>query len=139
MSSPTAPRGTRTPTTGWTGGGSGGLPRRARRDLERPERELGCARGPGLDAVELGCGTGYVSSWLSRRGARPVGLTTPRGSRRRRGCSRTEFGSRFQLVHADAERTPLRDGSFDLAISEYGAAIWCGPEPFPTRGGAGGV
>jgi 2-polyprenyl-3-methyl-5-hydroxy-6-metoxy-1,4-benzoquinol methylase len=28
----------------------------------------------GLDTIELGCGTGYVSAWLARRGARPVGL-----------------------------------------------------------------
>jgi len=28
----------------------------------------------GLDAVELGCGTGYVSGWLARAGARPVGV-----------------------------------------------------------------
>jgi 2-polyprenyl-3-methyl-5-hydroxy-6-metoxy-1,4-benzoquinol methylase len=28
----------------------------------------------GLDVVELGCGTGYVSAWLARRGARPVGI-----------------------------------------------------------------
>ncbi|MBA2274403.1 MAG: class I SAM-dependent methyltransferase [Actinobacteria bacterium] len=26
------------------------------------------------DTLELGCGTGYVSAWLARRGARPVGL-----------------------------------------------------------------
>lgn len=26
----------------------------------------------GQDAVELGCGTGYVSAWLARRGARCV-------------------------------------------------------------------
>ncbi len=25
-------------------------------------------------AVELGCGSGYVSAWLARRGARPVGV-----------------------------------------------------------------
>ena len=28
----------------------------------------------GLDAIELGCGTGYVSAWMARRGARPVGI-----------------------------------------------------------------
>ncbi len=28
----------------------------------------------GMDAIELGCGTGYVSSWLARTGARPVGI-----------------------------------------------------------------
>jgi SAM-dependent methyltransferase len=31
------------------------------------------------------------------------------------------------LIHGDAEHAPLRDASFDLAISEYGAAIWCDP------------
>ena len=28
----------------------------------------------GLDVIELGCGTAYVSAWLARRGARPVGI-----------------------------------------------------------------
>jgi SAM-dependent methyltransferase len=37
-------------------------------------------------------------------------------------------GIHFPLVHASAEDVPLADGSFDLAISEYGASIWCAPE-----------
>ena len=28
----------------------------------------------GKDTIELGCGTAYVSAWLARRGARPVGI-----------------------------------------------------------------
>ena len=32
------------------------------------------AQLPGRDSIELGCGTGYVSAWLARRGALPVGL-----------------------------------------------------------------
>ncbi len=28
----------------------------------------------GKDVIELGCGTAYVSAWLARRGARPVGI-----------------------------------------------------------------
>jgi 2-polyprenyl-3-methyl-5-hydroxy-6-metoxy-1,4-benzoquinol methylase len=28
----------------------------------------------GMPAIELGCGTGYVSSWLARAGARPIGI-----------------------------------------------------------------
>ena len=28
----------------------------------------------GKDVVELGCGTAYVSAWLAKRGARPVGI-----------------------------------------------------------------
>jgi SAM-dependent methyltransferase len=81
----------------------------------------------GMDAVELGCGTGYVSSWLSRRGARPVGLDNSARQLATARMFQDEFGIRFPLIHGDAERAPLRDGSFDLAISEYGAAIWCDP------------
>ncbi len=80
----------------------------------------------GLDVVELGCGTGYVSAWLARRGARPVGLDAS-GRQLATLAAPAEFGLGFPLVHGDAERAPLRDGSFDLAISEYGAAIWCDP------------
>jgi len=28
----------------------------------------------GLDTIELGCGTGYISSWLAKRGASAVGI-----------------------------------------------------------------
>jgi 2-polyprenyl-3-methyl-5-hydroxy-6-metoxy-1,4-benzoquinol methylase len=28
----------------------------------------------GQDAIELGCGTGYVSAWMAKRGARPIGI-----------------------------------------------------------------
>src|SRR5829696_2421623 len=34
----------------------------------------------GMDAVELGCGTGYVSAWLAKRGARPVGIDNTPGA-----------------------------------------------------------
>jgi SAM-dependent methyltransferase len=81
----------------------------------------------GLDVVELGCGTAYVSSWLARRGARVVGLDNSGRQLATAARLQAEFDVRFPLVHADAERAPLRDGSFDLAVSEYGAAIWCDP------------
>src|SRR3989475_2326344 len=35
--------------------------------------------------------------------------------------------SRLELVEANAEATGLPGESFDLAISEYGASIWCDP------------
>jgi SAM-dependent methyltransferase len=82
----------------------------------------------GLDAVELGCGTGYVSSWLSRRGARAVGLDNSARQLATARMFQDELGIRFPLVHGDAERAPLRDGSFDVAVSEYGAALWCDPD-----------
>src|SRR3979411_2812625 len=71
----------------------------------------------GKDVIELGCGTGYLSAWLARRGARPVGLDN---SSRQLATARTlqgEFSLAFPLVQADAEAVPLRGGSFDLAIS----------------------
>jgi SAM-dependent methyltransferase len=81
----------------------------------------------GLDVVELGCGTAYVSSWLARRGARPVGVdVTPAQLATARRCQQ-EFGLEFPLIEASAEAVPLPDASFDLAVSEYGASIWCDP------------
>jgi SAM-dependent methyltransferase len=81
----------------------------------------------GLDAVELGCGTAYVSSWLARRGARVVGIDNSREQLTTARRFQREFGVDFPLIHANAEKTPLASESFDFAISEYGAAIWCDP------------
>ena len=93
-----------------------------------PESEVGMLDDvDGLDAIELGCGTGYVSAWLARRGANPVGLDNSPvqlGTARR---FQEEFGLTFPLIHGDAEHTPFPDETFDLAISEYGATIWCDP------------
>ncbi len=81
----------------------------------------------GQDAVELGCGTGYVSAWLARRGARPVGVDNSARQLATARAMQAEFDLHFPLLHADAERVPLRDGCADLVISEYGAIIWCDP------------
>jgi len=81
----------------------------------------------GLDVIELGCGTGYVSSWLARRGASPVGIDNSEAQLRTAREMQREFGLEFPLLHGNAEEVPLPDASFDLAISEYGASIWCDP------------
>ena len=81
----------------------------------------------GLDVVELGCGTAYISAWLAGRGARPVGIDpTPAQLATARRCQQ-ELGLDFPLIDAFAEKVPLPDATFDLAISEYGASIWCDP------------
>ena len=81
----------------------------------------------GKDAIELGCGTGYVSAWLARRGARPVGidLTSEQLDTARR--LQQEHHLTFPLHEGNAEELPFADESFDLAISEYGASIWADP------------
>jgi len=81
----------------------------------------------GRDVIELGCGTGYVSAWLARRGARPVGLDNSAAQLATARALQDRFGLRFPLLHANAEQAPFADGTFDVAISEYGASIWCDP------------
>ncbi len=81
----------------------------------------------GLDVVELGCGTAYVSAWLARRGARPVGIDNSPNQLATARRLQEEFGLTFPLHLGNAEQTPFPDASFDLAISEYGASIWCDP------------
>lgn len=82
----------------------------------------------GKDVVELGCGTAYVAAWLKRRGARRVvgvDITPAQLDTARRLDQK--YGLGLELVEANAESTDLPAESFDLAISEYGASIWCDP------------
>ena len=94
-----------------------------------PEADLGVLPGTlaGLDAVELGCGTAYVSAWLARRGARPVGIDNSPEQLATARRLQEEFGLAFPLHLGNAEETPFADAGFDLAISEYGASIWADP------------
>jgi SAM-dependent methyltransferase len=83
----------------------------------------------GLDVIELGCGTGYVSGWCLRRGARRVvGLDNSAAQLATAARMAERAGVELPLVHGDAERAPFAPASFDVAISEYGAAIWCDPD-----------
>lgn len=93
-----------------------------------PESSIGCIGDvSGLDVVELGCGTAYISAWLAKRGARPVGVDpTPAQLETARRMMR-ETGIEFPLVQAPGESVPLPDAAFDLAISEYGACLWADP------------
>ena len=81
----------------------------------------------GIDAIELGCGTAYWSAWLARGGARVVGVDiTPEQLATARELQ-AEHGLDLKLIEGNAEEVPLPDASFDLALSEYGASIWCDP------------
>jgi SAM-dependent methyltransferase len=82
----------------------------------------------GLRAIELGCGTGYVSAWMRRRGASVYAIDNSAAQLETARRLADEHGlDGIEWVHGDAERVEQPDGSFDLAISEYGAAIWCDP------------
>ncbi|MEM9576416.1 MAG: class I SAM-dependent methyltransferase [Pseudomonadota bacterium] len=104
------------------------------------EPEWGCWANPnadlnmlpldmtGLDAIELGCGTGYVSGWMVRRGARvtAIDMSVEQLTTARRLAA--DHGAEITFIEGNAEETGLPDTSFDFAISEYGASIWCPPE-----------
>jgi ubiquinone/menaquinone biosynthesis C-methylase UbiE len=81
----------------------------------------------GLDVVELGAGTAYISAKLARAGARPVAVDpTPAQLETARRMQR-ETGIEFPLLEAPAESVPLPDSAFDVAVSEYGASLWADP------------
>src|ERR1700750_1768628 len=90
-----------------------------------PERELNILGDVSdLDVVELGCGTAYFSSWLARRGARPIGVDVSSAQLASARRCQQQFGLSFPLIEANAERVPLPDASCDLVLSEYGACLW---------------
>ena len=93
-----------------------------------PESELNVYGDvSGLDVLDLGCGTAYLSAWMAKRGARPVGVDpTPAQLETAREMQK-EFGLEFPLVEAVGEDVPLPDASFDLVASEFGASIWADP------------
>lgn len=85
---------------------------------------------PGLEAkdvIELGCGTAYISAWLARRGARPVGIDITPAQLETAHRMQEKHGLTFPLIEASAEAVPLSESSFDLVVSEYGASIWADP------------
>jgi len=94
-----------------------------------PEAEVGMLpEVGGRDAIELGCGTAYVSAWLARRGARVVGIDNSAEQLATARRMQRVHGLDFPLLHGNAEAVPYPDASFDFAISEYGACLWADPE-----------
>ena len=87
---------------------------------------LGDVRG--LDVLELASGTAYFGAWLARAGASLVALDLSAEQLATARRLQRRLGPVFPLVQGDAERLPLADASFDLVVSEHGAAAWCDPE-----------
>jgi len=94
-----------------------------------PESEIGMLPPDlaGKDAIELGCGTAYVSAWMARLGARVVGIDNSEAQLATARRLQREHGLDFPLLHGNAETVPYPDASFDFAISEYGACLWADP------------
>lgn len=94
-----------------------------------PDSELSLlpADMTGMRALELGCGTGYVSAWMARRGASVTGIDNSERQLATATRLSREHGIPLKLIHGNAETVDKPDASFDFAVSEYGAAIWADP------------
>src|SRR6516165_11406527 len=80
-----------------------------------------------VDALDAGCGTGFLSFELAARGHRVTGVDfapAMLAEARRKAAERT-VAVRFE--EADAEHLPFPPGSFDLAISRH--VLWTLPHP----------
>lgn len=96
-------------------------------DTREAELQLLRDLPPKADVIELGCGTAAVSAWVARSGRRPVGVDVSSEQLQTAERLQHEFGISFPLICANAEDVPYDNESFDVAISEYGASLWCDP------------
>jgi SAM-dependent methyltransferase len=81
----------------------------------------------GKRAIDLGCGTGYVSAWMARRGAAVTAIDISEQQLATARRLADDHAVAIDFIHGSAEAVPQPDASFDFALSEYGAAIWCDP------------
>jgi ubiquinone/menaquinone biosynthesis C-methylase UbiE len=75
-----------------------------------------------LEALDAGCGTGFLSFELAARGHRVTGVDFAPAmlAEARRKAAEQNFPVRFE--EADAERLPFPSDSFDRAISRH--VLW---------------
>jgi SAM-dependent methyltransferase len=123
----------------WTKANAEYTDQKARESWAKDEIDWGMFYGPeselntlgdvhGKDVIELGCGTAYFGAWLAKRGARVTGVDITPAQLETARRLQQETGLEMEFIEASAEDVPLPDASFDLAVSEYGASIWCDPE-----------
>src|SRR5690242_6810939 len=72
-----------------------------------PESEVGMFPPDvaGMDTIELGCGTAYVSAWLAKRGANPRAIDITPAQLETARALQDKFGIYFRLVEGNAEAT----------------------------------
>ena len=95
--------------------------------LPESELQLFGALPRAADAIELGCGTAAISAWLARNEGRPVAVDFARSQLETVRRLQRDFGVDFPLVCENAEQLAFADESFDVAVSDYGASLWCDP------------
>ncbi len=80
-----------------------------------------------LDALDVGCGTGFLTFELAARGDRVTGVDFAPAMIAQARRKAAERGVVVTFEKADAERLPFAPGSFDLVISRH--LLWTLPHP----------
>ncbi|MEZ9417734.1 class I SAM-dependent methyltransferase, partial [Vibrio sp. 10N.286.49.E1] len=84
----------------------------------------------GLKVLDLGCGTGYFSEQMMKRGAEVVCADLSIGMLKK---AKQRCGKSVSLYQqADAEQLPFQDGCFDVVFSSL-ALQWCDDLSLPLR------
>lgn len=81
----------------------------------------------GMRAIELGCGTGYIAAWMTRRGATVTAIDNSERQLATAARLARQYDIELELIHGNAEIVDKPDGSYEFAVSEYGAALWADP------------
>ena len=80
-----------------------------------------------LDALDVGCGTGFLSLELARRGHRVTGIDfAPQMLAEARKKAAAQ-GVAVRFEEGDAEQLPFAEGSFDLVMTRH--VLWTLPHP----------
>jgi ubiquinone/menaquinone biosynthesis C-methylase UbiE len=80
-----------------------------------------------LDALDVGCGTGFLTLELAARGHRMTGVDFAPAMIAEARRKAAERGVSVHLEEGDAEQLPFGAGSFDLVISRH--LLWTLPHP----------
>ncbi len=89
--------------------------------------DLVIPEGGPLDALDAGCGTGFLALELAARGHRVTGIDFAPAMVARARDKAAAQGLAARLDEGDAERLPYPGGSFDLVISRH--VLWTLPHP----------
>jgi len=89
--------------------------------------DLALPRRGALDALDAGCGTGFLSFELAGRGHRVTGIDFAPAMLAEARRKAAERGVSIRFEEGDAEQLPFGPGSFDLIVSRH--VLWTLPHP----------